>query len=107
MGIIGGLVFGKVIGITTFSFVAIKMKISEIPFKSNWIQMLGAGFLAGIGFTMSIFIALLSFKGHPEIQEEAKFTILIASAISGFIGYILLKYFGRKKIKLSERTLAE
>ncbi len=101
MGIIGGLVFGKVIGITTFSFVAIKMKISEIPFKSNWIQMLGAGFLAGIGFTMSIFIALLSFKGHPEIQEEAKFTILIASAISGFIGYILLKYFGRKKIKLS------
>ncbi len=107
MGIICGLVFGKVIGITTFSFVAIKMKISEIPFKSNWIQMLGAGFLAGIGFTMSIFIALLSFKGHPEIQEEAKFTILIASAISGFIGYILLKYFGRKKIKLSERTLAE
>ncbi len=107
MGIIGGLVFGKVIGITTFSFVAIKMKISEIPLKSNWIQMLGAGFLAGIGFTMSIFIALLSFKGHPEIQEEAKFTILIASAISGFIGYILLKYFGRKKIKLSERTLAE
>lgn len=101
MGIIGGLVFGKVIGITTFSFVAIKMKISEIPLKSNWIQMLGAGFLAGIGFTMSIFIALLSFKGHPEIQEEAKFTILIASAISGFIGYILLKYFGRKKIKLS------
>ena len=61
MGIICGLVFGKVIGITTFSFVAIKMKISEIPFKSNWIQMLGAGFLAGIGFTMSIFIALLSF----------------------------------------------
>lgn len=107
MGIICGLVFGKVIGITTFSFVAIKMKISEIPFKSNWIQMLGAGFLAGIGFTMSIFIALLSFKGHPEIQEEAKFTILIASAISGFIGYILLKYFGRKKIKLSERILAE
>lgn len=107
MGIIGGLVFGKVIGITTFSFVAIKMKISEIPFKSNWIQMLGAGFLAGIGFTMSIFIALLSFKGHPEIQEEAKFTILIASAISGFIGYILLKYFGRKRIKLFERNLAE
>ena len=107
MGIIGGLVFGKVIGITTFSFVAIKMKISEIPFKSNWIQMLGAGFLAGIGFTMSIFIALLSFKGHPEIQEEAKFTILVASALSGFIGYILLKYFGRKRIKLFERNLAE
>ncbi len=102
LGIICGLVFGKVIGINLFSFIAIKTKISALPFKSSWQQMIGAGFLAGIGFTMSIFIALLSFKGHQEIQDEAKFAILIASFISGFIGYTLLKYISKKKINLSD-----
>ncbi len=101
-GIIFGLVLGKVLGISLFSFVAIKTKISELPYKSNWMHMIGAGLLAGIGFTMSIFIALLSFKGHPEIQEEAKFAILVASAISGFSGYLVLKYFARKKGSFSD-----
>lgn len=66
--------------------------------------MLGAGLLAGIGFTMSIFIALLSFKGHVEIQDEAKFAILVASAISGFSGYTLLRYLGKKKENLVEAS---
>ena len=74
-GIIFGLVFGKIIGINLFSWVFIKLKISNLPDKSSWSQMLGAGLLAGIGFTMSIFIALLSFKGQAEIQDEAKFAI--------------------------------
>ena len=103
LGILLGLAFGKVIGINLFSIIAIKLKISEIPYKSTWQQMLGAGFLAGIGFTMSIFIALLSFKGHHAVQEEAKFAILIASVVSGFIGYSLLKIFSKKKkINLSQ-----
>ena len=68
-------------------FIAIKLKLSDSPNNSKWSQMLGAGLLAGIGFTMSIFIALLSYKGELEIQEEAKFAILVASAISGFMGY--------------------
>lgn len=101
-GIIGGLVFGKVIGINLFSWIAIKTKISALPYKSSWKQMIGAGFLAGIGFTMSIFIALLSFKGHHEIQDEAKFAILMASLLSGLIGYSILKYISKKKINLSE-----
>jgi NhaA family Na+:H+ antiporter len=62
--------------------------------------MLGAGLLAGIGFTMSIFIALLSYKGELEIQEEAKFAILVASAISGFMGYFLLKTISDKNNSL-------
>ena len=90
-GIILGLALGKVIGINLFSFIAIKLKLSDLPNNSKWSQMLGAGLLAGIGFTMSIFIALLSYKGELEIQEEAKFAILVASAISGFMGYFLLK----------------
>lgn len=95
-GIILGLALGKVIGINLFSFIAIKLKLSDLPNNSKWSQMLGAGLLAGIGFTMSIFIALLSYKGELEIQEEAKFAILVASAISGFMGYFLLKAISDK-----------
>ena len=96
-GIMLGLVLGKVVGINLFSFIFIKLKISSLPDKSSWPQMLGTGLLAGIGFTMSIFIALLSFKGHTEIQEEAKFAILVASFISAITGFLLLKYLGKNK----------
>lgn len=95
-GIILGLFLGKVIGINLFSFVFIKLKISTLPDKSSWNQMIGVGLLAGIGFTMSIFIALLSFKDHPEIQDEAKFAILAASVISGLAGYTLLRLISKK-----------
>lgn len=96
-GIIFGLVFGKVIGINLFSYLAIKLKISSLPDKAEWSQMLGAGLLAGIGFTMSIFIALLSFTNKVEIQDEAKFAILIASVISGTSGFALLKHISKNK----------
>lgn len=96
LGIILGLFAGKVIGICVFSFVAIKAKISSLPLHSTWMHMIGTGFLAGIGFTMSIFIALLSFKGQAEIQAEGKFAILIASIISGCAGYLLLSRAAKK-----------
>lgn len=95
-GIILGLVLGKVIGINLFSFIAIKLNLSDLPNNSKWSQMIGAGLLAGIGFTMSIFIALLSYKNDIEIQDEAKFAILVASALSGFMGYFLLKAISDK-----------
>ena len=97
-GIILGLILGKIIGINLFSWIFIKLKISSLPDKSSWSQMLGAGLLAGIGFTMSIFIALLSFKNHPEIQDEAKFAILVASVIAGISGYSLLKFVGKRRL---------
>ncbi|NMR33045.1 Na+/H+ antiporter NhaA [Chryseobacterium aquaticum] len=90
LGIVCGLVLGKLIGINLFSYVAIKSKISSLPQNSTWMQMLGVGLLAGIGFTMSIFIALLSFKGEIQIQDEAKFAILIASFIAAVSGYLVL-----------------
>lgn len=98
-GIILGLFVGKVVGINLFSLIAIKLKLSKLPDKSTWSQMMGTGLLAGIGFTMSIFIALLSFKGHPELQQEAKFAILIASILSGFVGFMLLRSVGNKRTK--------
>jgi len=96
MGIIFGLFFGKVLGINFFSFLAVKTGISKLPEKSTWRQMTGVGFLAGIGFTMSIFIALLSFKS-PYIQDDAKLAILIASVLSGITGFSILKIFQKNK----------
>lgn len=102
LGIIGGLVLGKLIGINLFSFVAIKLRISSLPHNSSWAHMLGVGLLAGIGFTMSIFIALLSFKGEYEIQDEAKFAILIASFLSAVLGVIVLSMSSKKNKFINE-----
>lgn len=90
IGIILGLILGKLLGINLFSLLAIRLKLSSLPHNSTWKQMIGVGLLAGIGFTMSIFIALLSFKNEIEIQNEAKFAILIASFIAAVSGYLLL-----------------
>ncbi|WP_449387748.1 Na+/H+ antiporter NhaA [Chryseobacterium lineare] len=99
LGIICGLVAGKLIGINLFSLLAVKLKLSSLPQNSSWKQMLGVGFLAGIGFTMSIFIALLSFKNETEIQDEAKFAILIASFLAAVTGYIILNFSSKQGIE--------
>lgn len=91
IGIIGGLFVGKVLGINIFSFLAIRLKWAELPAFSAWKEMLGVGFLAGIGFTMSIFVALLAFPNETEMQNISKISILIASVLSGIVGFIILK----------------
>lgn len=102
MGIIGGLILGKLIGINLFSMIAIKLKLSTLPQNSNWTQMIGVGLLAGIGFTMSIFIALLSFKGEIEIQDEAKFAILIASFVAAIAGFTILSISSKENMEPEE-----
>lgn len=104
LGIIGGLVLGKLIGINLFSLIAVKLKISALPQRSSWSQMLGVGLLAGIGFTMSIFIALLSFKHEVDFQDEAKFAILIASFIAAISGYLILNLSSKKRRKRKPRS---
>ncbi|MDR6920273.1 MULTISPECIES: Na+/H+ antiporter NhaA [Chryseobacterium] len=96
LGIICGLVLGKLLGINLFSLIAIKLKLSSLPQNSNWLQMIGVGLLAGIGFTMSIFIALLSFKDDIAIQDEAKFAILIASFLAAVTGFVILSMSSKK-----------
>ncbi|MET4082815.1 NhaA family Na+:H+ antiporter [Pedobacter sp. UYP30] len=90
-GIIGGLFIGKTIGVSLFSWIAVKFKFANLPSMANWKHILGLGMLAGIGFTMSIFISLLSFKDIAYVLE-AKFAILVASVISGIIGFVVLKF---------------
>jgi NhaA family Na+:H+ antiporter len=91
-GIMLGLIMGKPLGIFTMAFVAVKLKIASMPENVTWTHLLGAGMLAGIGFTMSIFITLLAFPDQMHIQSTGKSAILIASLISGTLGYLFLRF---------------
>jgi len=96
IGIILGLIAGKSIGIFLICFIAKKLKIAQLPEGAGWKQIFGVGLLGGIGFTMSIFISILSFDDSMLI-EEAKFAVLIASLCAGLLGYIVLSLVASKK----------
>lgn len=92
MGIIFGLIIGKPLGIIVFSYLAILFGLAKLPKELSMKKLLGAGFLGGIGFTMSIFISLLAFD-NAAIINNAKFMILVASLLSGIVGFLWLKRF--------------
>ncbi len=98
LGIVLGLFLGKPVGIFLMSWLSVKLKIADLPEGTNWLHVAGLGLLGGIGFTMSIFIALLSFQ-LPEYQNEAKFAVLIASVLAGICGYLLLSLYNKKQVK--------
>jgi NhaA family Na+:H+ antiporter len=90
IGILAGLVIGKPLGIWLFSFIGVSLGLSSLPPDLNWKNIIGIGFLGGIGFTMSIFIALLAFNSQ-EMIISSKIAIFIGSFISGTIGLIWLR----------------
>ena len=96
LGIILGLIFGKVIGIFGVSYLAVKLKIAQLPNDSTLSQVFGVAFLGGIGFTMSIFVADLAFINNPELILQAKIGILCASLFSGLFGYLWLRTISKK-----------
>jgi NhaA family Na+:H+ antiporter len=92
LGIILGLVVGKLVGISVFSFAAVKSGMTDLPRGVTWSQVVGASCLAGIGFTMSLFVTDLAF-GNPEddlLRSSAKVGILAASLVAGTIGCVIL-----------------
>lgn len=89
-GINWGLVAGKPLGVLIFSYLVIKIRWAVLPHGVNWKMMAGAGFLAGIGFTMSIFISMLAFEDLQRI-EGAKIAVLIASTLAGILGLLWFK----------------
>jgi len=97
LGIIAGLIIGKVIGIAGVAWLAIKLGIARLPEGSNMSQIFGVAFLGGIGFTMSIFVAELAFLGSPELIFQAKVGILAASLFAGAFGYIWLRYIAKQE----------
>lgn len=90
LGVFLGLLFGKVGGITFFSWIAQKLKLADLPTGTTWTQIIGAAFMAGIGFTMSLFITALAFDS-TELQDFAKMGILFASLIAGVSGFMLIR----------------
>ena len=90
LGIVLGLVLGKPIGIVATSFVAVRLGIAKLPEHTTWPMVVGLGAVAGIGFTVSIFIAGLSFPGAELLTDEAKIAILLASLIAAVVGAVLL-----------------
>jgi len=95
LGIIAGLILGKVFGIAGVAWIAIKLGIAKLPEKSTMSQIFGVAFLGGIGFTMSIFVADLAFLGNETLIFQAKIGILSASLSSGLFGYIWLRYIAK------------
>jgi len=89
-GIILGLFLGKQIGVTLFSWVIIRAGYADMPEGVTWRQIYGVSCLAGVGFTMSLFVSDLAFK-TASFVEDAKIGILAASLISGIIGYLVLQ----------------
>ncbi|MEH6446749.1 MAG: Na+/H+ antiporter NhaA [Oceanospirillaceae bacterium] len=96
MGIGLGLVLGKLIGIAGFTWLAVKVGVCELPKGLNIHHIIGAAFMGGIGFTMSIFIAELGFAQHPQDLLMAKTGILFASLLAGITGFIWLYITGKK-----------
>jgi Na+:H+ antiporter, NhaA family len=89
LGVFSGLLLGKPLGIFLICYLAVQLKIAALPEGVNWLMILGAGFLGGIGFTMSLFVAGLAFPGSP-LLDQAKLGVLSSSVVSAVIGLTLV-----------------
>jgi NhaA family Na+:H+ antiporter len=90
LGILLGLFFGKQIGVMLFSYAAVKLKIADMPNKSNWLYIYGVSILTGIGFTMSLFVGNLAFIENTEYIDGVKIGVLSGSLLSTVFGFLLL-----------------
>ncbi|MEQ9318659.1 MAG: Na+/H+ antiporter NhaA [Polyangiaceae bacterium] len=91
LGIVGGLFIGKTVGVSLAAYIAVKVGIADLPKGVGWRQLIGVGMLAGIGFTLALFVASLAFD-DPALVETSKVGILSASALSATIGLLFLRW---------------
>ena len=92
IAVAAGLLLGKFIGIYSFTWLAIRTGLTPRPLGMNWMNLTGVALLGGIGFTVSLFIANLSFGAdYPVLLNQAKFGVLSGSILSGLLGYIVLR----------------
>ena len=90
LGIVVGLVLGKPIGVLGLSWLAVRFGLVTLPQDVTWRHMIGVSVLAGIGFTMSLFIASLAFA-DANVLATAKVAILVASLVAGTVGMVVLR----------------
>ncbi|NNC41927.1 MAG: Na+/H+ antiporter NhaA [Acidimicrobiia bacterium] len=91
LGVAFGLVLGKTFGVTLFAWLAVKAGIGSMPRGANWQMMTGLAMLAGVGFTVSLFITELAFEAQSPLVDLAKIGIFLGSAVAGIGGYLLLR----------------
>jgi NhaA family Na+:H+ antiporter len=92
LGIAAGLFLGKQIGVFSTIRLAVRMGIAQPPGGASWLQVYGVALLCGIGFTMSLFIAMLAFAGQEQLLGEAKLGIVAGSILSGLAGFLVLRF---------------
>ena len=90
LGILLGLFIGKQLGVFVFSYIAIKMKIAQMPSNTSWYNFYGVGILTGIGFTMSLFVGNLAFAENIQYMDGVKIGVLTGSLLSTLCGYFLI-----------------
>ena len=103
LGIALGLVIGKPLGIVALTFIGVKLGLCKLPKGLDFTKIICVGFLAGIGFTMSIFITLLAFD-NDLIIKESKLIILLSSLLAGVVGFVTLSYALKGKNEFTEST---
>lgn len=96
LGIMVGLVIGKLVGVFSFAFVLVKLKWGKLYQGMNWNNLFAVSMLTGIGFTMSIFITNLAFYDNEALTTVSKLSVLVASTIAAVTGLVLLKLFSNK-----------
>jgi NhaA family Na+:H+ antiporter len=91
LGIAAGLIVGKQAGVFLMTWLAVVLGIAKRPAQASWAQVYGASLLAGVGFTMSLFIGSLAFEG-PEHASAVRVGVLSGSFVCGLLGYIVMRY---------------
>jgi NhaA family Na+:H+ antiporter len=91
LGVAVGLFVGKQLGIFAFTFGAVKLGAAEVPGGAPWSRVYGVAMIAGIGFTVALFIANLAFGHHPELLKQARLGVLVGSLVSGLSGMVVLR----------------
>lgn len=101
VGVFLGLLVGKPLGVFSFAWLTVRLGLADLPSGIRWPHIVGAGILAGIGFTMSLFVSNLAFRG-TLLRAEAKLSILITSLAAGVLGYLYLRYVTRNEDVLNQ-----
>lgn len=103
LGVICGLIVGKILGISLVSRLMVAVGLADLPRGSSWKQVYGASILAAIGFTMSLFITELAFTTRQYV-DEAKSAILLASAVAAVTGVLFITFTNKRNVPLSDRA---